>query len=117
MILSSQQLEISHSEGMELCRQIVKYLSKEITSPEDRLTPFEVLAATQLQKVYAKLIRRISKQTKISKFKITLTAPELIAIHEIINDYPVELYNILSQVDRKVLNYEQVVDFNYASNL
>lgn len=117
MILTSQQLEISYSEGMELCRQIIKCLSKEISSPEDRLTPFEVLAAVQLQKVYAKLIRRISKQTKVSKFKMTFTATELIAIHEIITEFPVELYNILSQIDRKVLNYEQVVDFNYASNL
>ncbi|WP_299755338.1 hypothetical protein [uncultured Pontibacter sp.] len=111
-LLISQQVEVRVGEAWELYRWIQAWLSKPIER-ENRLQPFEVLAATHLQKVARKLWSRLTKgRTAKGMYKITLTAPELLAIHEVIHEYPVELYNILSQIDRKVLNYDAIVECN-----
>ena len=114
--LIPQQFELSYHEAYCLCREISRWLYRPIGSGSMRLQPFEVLASLHLKAAGKRLARRLeSRKPKATRFKFTLSAYELIAIHQVINTYPVSLYNFLSEVDRKILNYDTLVEFNCSS--
>ncbi|WP_276496701.1 hypothetical protein [Pontibacter litorisediminis] len=105
-LLISQQIELTYHEAYGLCAEIYSWLSRPIDQ-NNKLQPSEVLAAAYLQSAAKKITRRMYK--KAGPYKITFTAQEIIAVDQIINYYPVELYSVLSKFERKALNYDQLI--------
>lgn len=114
-VLISQQIEVSAAEAQALYQWIQHWLTQPV-GHGNKLQPFELLAAVQLRQVAKKLWSRLAKpKPAAGRYKLTFTAPELVAMHEIINTFPVELYDTLSQIDRKIHNYDTLIEFNYSS--
>lgn len=111
-MLISQQFEISYHEALSLAKEISKRLYRPVTE-QSKLQPFEVLAAAHLKSAGRKLAHRlVNRKPMVHKFRLSLTAQEIICIRQIITSYPEELYNFLGQIDCKALNYDQVVNLS-----
>ncbi|WP_187261287.1 hypothetical protein [Pontibacter beigongshangensis] len=108
-LLESQQIEISAPEAKDLARAIWLVVSRPVDA-RNKLELFEAIAFPCLRQAGLKLARRAMRAKSGKKIKLTLTAQELLSIHQLINEFPVELYNILSTIDRKVRNYDQKVE-------
>ena len=112
-LLISQQFEMSYHEALSLAKEISRWLYRPVTV-ENKLQPFEVLGAVYLKSAGRKLAQRlVGRKPKVQKFRLSFSAQEIIALRQIIITYPEELSDFLVQLDRKALNYDQVVHFDY----
>jgi len=110
-LLISQQIELNYYEAYDLCAELYGRLSRPVDQ-KNKLQPLEVLAAAYLLSAAKKISRRMYR--KPGPYKITFTAQEIIAIHQLINTYPPELYSVLSKFEQKALNFDRVMNLRFS---